>query len=113
MSLIQVLLGLCFLGFLFVGIGVFRRSKFLMLLVLSLSVLAIYFIFNPNATTTVAQLIGVNRGADLLLYIFVVSFVFINYFTLIKLRRMKNEITILSQEIAILNEKKNGTHPKS
>ena len=40
-------------------------------------ILAIFAVLFPDATTWVAQLVGVQRGTDLMLYALIVAFVFV------------------------------------
>jgi hypothetical protein len=57
----------------------------------------------PNATTRVARLLGIQRGADLLVYSTVLGFFVGFYLVYLKLRQLTREITLLTRELAILD----------
>jgi small membrane protein len=74
-------------------------------LIILFSVLGIFFIFFPEKSTEISKRIGVGRGADLILYIFIVSV----FFTLIglysRIRTLKEQMTILIRQQAIRDAK--------
>ncbi|GII22472.1 DUF2304 domain-containing protein [Planosporangium mesophilum] len=73
-----------------------KRLAFIAFLLLN-AVAVVY----PEATTWVAHLFGVGRGADLLLYALIVTFVFavINFY--LRLRESEQRVTELARAVAI------------
>lgn len=66
--------------------------------VLLMGVAAILF---PNAVTGLANLVGVGRGADLVLYLLVITFLFASVGLYRKIYELENRFIALSRRIAI------------
>lgn len=66
-----------------------------------LATAAVFIIF-PDLANRVAQLVGVGRGADLLLYCLVLAFVFVSLSLYIQLKHEQTKIVKLARKIAIL-----------
>lgn len=64
--------------------------------------LAGFSLFFPNAWTTVANFLGIGRGADLLLYMLVLVFFGYTVSSFRKFRNQEKQITQLAREIALL-----------
>jgi len=77
--------------------------RLVMLVLLALVVLAVIF---PSAVTAVAHLVGVGRGADLLLYGLIVVFAGNSILVQRRHRNTEREITILARQLAILQASK-------
>lgn len=70
---------------------------------LILLVAAIYSVLFPAVISDLAQALGVGRGTDLLLYVFLVVFI-ANALTAVRKRRAQDaQITQLAREIALRN----------
>jgi hypothetical protein len=67
----------------------------------------------PEATTKVAQSVGIGRGADLLLYLSVLAAIVAFSAVSLRLRQMSREITVLTREVALLDaeRKKDESRP--
>lgn len=67
----------------------------------------------PETTDQVAQLVGVGRGADLIVYLSIVAilFVLIHYYT--KFVELQRNITQLTRELAILRAESDHAAPRS
>lgn len=79
------------------------------LLLVVFVLLAIGSILFPDTTTTVAQWVGVGRGADLILYLLVIAFL---SYAVVSYRRMnifENRITDLARELAIARSHPQGS----
>ena len=63
-------------------------------------------VFFPDLLTRVARLVGIGRGADLLLYIVVVAFLAFAATTYRQFRRLEDDITELSRRVALLGAEK-------
>lgn len=55
----------------------------------------------PNALTQVANLIGVGRGADLLLYVLVVTFMLVSVVLFRRLAQLERRFTQLARQVAV------------
>jgi small membrane protein len=63
-------------------------------------------VINPNETTEIAKLVGIRRGADLLMYSSVLGFGVGFYVVSLRLRQMSREITLLTREVALLESER-------
>jgi hypothetical protein len=59
-------------------------------------------VFFPQVLTWLANLVGIGRGTDLLLYILVIAFLGFAATTYRRSRQLENQITELSRQIALL-----------
>ena len=77
------------------------KYKFRKPVITLIIVIGYFAIWNPNSTTYIANLMGVGRGTDLLLYILIIT----NLYTLSKIKFKFEEqdakLTILSRKVAI------------
>ncbi|MBP9828096.1 DUF2304 domain-containing protein [Patescibacteria group bacterium] len=67
--------------------------------VLWLAVLVVAFV--PWATDIIASLVGVGRGADLLVYCAIVVLIYAVYRLLVTQQKLERDITVLTRKIAI------------
>lgn len=74
-------------------------------LLLSLIGFAIIAVLNPELTDVLAALLGVGRGADLLLYAVTVSFLFFALNSYLKHLELEQRIVVLTREIALLAQR--------
>lgn len=74
--------------------------------------LAIFTIFNPGATYYWAQLLGIGRGADVVLYASVIALFYLVFRLHVFIENIHNEITRLVREIALFQEEKNQSRRK-
>lgn len=72
-----------------------RAGMFLFMAIFAFS------IFFPQVWTWVANLLGIGRGTDLLLYLLVMVFIGFVVATFRKFRSFENSITLIAREIAI------------
>jgi hypothetical protein len=103
----QAILAAAILGF---GVYVFRlrtvRSDQVIYLILAVGGLA--FIFVPNLSTLIANIVGIGRGTDLILYGFVVFSLF-HFATLVShLNRLERQITALARRDAVMDAQFGG-----
>lgn len=59
----------------------------------------------PKGTDRIAQMVGVERGADLFVYVAVLILVYAVYRLLVRVQHMHQEITELVRQIALANPK--------
>jgi len=89
-----------------------RRLALRRLGLLALAALAALAVIFPDLSNDVAQLVGVGRGADLLLYGLVV--VFIGYVVTARVQRYRvsEHLTELTRALAIQSAEKPGSRPE-
>lgn len=88
--------------------NLFQRARLWASLAWTLLWLAgIIAVINPDETTEVAKLVGIRRGADLLIYSAVLGFGVGFYVVSLRLRQMSREITLLTREVALLEADRN------
>jgi hypothetical protein len=76
------------------------------LIALAFFIVTVFFILVPNATTTIANYLGVGRGADLLIYVSVTAFIFMFILVYSRISKLERAQTELARYIAINNAKK-------
>jgi small membrane protein len=104
-----LIIGLILLGyFTHKRLPQYKAVRYFIYLVLAAG---IFVVLQPDTTTDLAHLVGVGRGTDLLLYIYMVTNTFIILLLYTKLRKVREQINILVQDQAILKAKKLGTSP--
>jgi hypothetical protein len=100
--IVQLFLSVLLTGTLLYAWVEYRRSP----VVASVSVLAacagLYFVWFPAHATLLAEAVGVGRGVDLIIYVWVVISLLIVFNLHLKLRAQMELITRLAREIAIL-----------
>jgi len=64
-------------------------------------ILGVYFVWMPDHTTVIAQWLGVARGTDLLIYIWILISIFVGVNLHLKIRSARAEITELARAMAL------------
>jgi hypothetical protein len=78
-----------------------RTRAWKRIILVALLVLAVVTILRPELTTRIANLVGVGRGADLLLYVLTAVFLYVVVGFHLKFRDVERQITVLARRIAI------------
>jgi hypothetical protein len=107
-SVIKALMILAFVGFGFVLLrpAVGARNQALRNLGLMVFLVAVvYAILFPNVINEIAQLVGVGRGTDLLLYAFIIVFVAQALSSTRRSRAQNAEITKIARKVALMKPK--------
>ena len=90
----------------------FSENRFFRCLIILISSIGLLSVLFPNRTTLIANLLNIGRGADLVLYSWViVSFLFLSLFGS-NLLRIKRDTTLIVRKLAILSARKNIKNPK-
>lgn len=84
---------------------IFYRSFFILI-----ACVGVFFVLNPNTTTTVAHILGVGRGADLILYLSVLFFFMFSILMYAKLRRLEAAQTELARKVAIFSAQRHTSY---
>lgn len=78
-----------------------RARAWKRLLLVGLAVVAIATILQPEASSRVANAVGVGRGTDLLLYLLTVLFLYVTATIYLKFRDLELRLTALARRLAI------------
>jgi hypothetical protein len=78
-----------------------NRSKVVTVAMAATSVAGIYFVLLPEHTTDIATLLGVGRGADLVLYCWLIITLVVSLSLQFKIMRLQDAVTALTRELAL------------
>ena len=81
----------------------YRRSPAVALLSFIVSLTGLYFVWMPSHSTHVAEFIGIGRGVDLIMYLWVCISLIVLLNLHLKLRSQHELITALARAIALAN----------
>ena len=84
----------------------YRHSHTVGLLAMLTSFAGLYFVWIPSHATKLAELAGVGRGVDLIIYVWVVISLLVLLNLHLKLRAQTELITVLARDIAIAGTKR-------
>lgn len=101
--IVQVLLTSFFIVLFIYGIASSTRSKLIARSLASLSLALVYFTWVPEHANSVAHILGVGRGADLLLYMWFPVSSFMLLLMNLKTNRLHRELTEIARAIALAN----------
>lgn len=73
--------------------------------VLGMAVTGSIFVLQPDLTTRIALTLGVGRGTDLILYIWLVLSLLVVTVMMLRARRQDEKITLLAREITYLRNR--------
>jgi hypothetical protein len=113
MNLIQPLLVASLLMIGVIYLNRFRSRIIDRIIILLILATGIVFVCFPALTSRIANIVGVGRGADLLLYASLVSIGFLLTVFYAKIREMSQTITRLTREISLREVRKGGTENKT
>ena len=107
MIIIRLFLVLLFIpAFIVLARSIGSRSRAIRtLLLFSLPSLVGYSVLFPKTWQTMADVVGVDAGSDLLLYVTVLTLITYIGYSFGKFRHLENQIAILVQEISLLQDK--------
>jgi hypothetical protein len=86
-----------------------KRSPAIGLLAMFAALTGLYFVWMPSHATWLAELVGIGRGVDLILYVWVIISLIVLLNLHLKLRVQKEMITVLARELAIANARAAAT----
>ncbi|HYS49947.1 MAG TPA: DUF2304 domain-containing protein [Xanthobacteraceae bacterium] len=78
-----------------------RRSPFVSVLSLVAAAAGLYFVWNPSHASVLAELAGIGRGVDLIIYTWVVISLLVLLNLHLKLRAQTESLTMLARALAI------------
>ena len=99
---ISVFLSVMLLAAIAAGLALRRRAPIIGAAIALAALVGTYFVWMPEQLTTVAHAMGVGRGADLVLYLWV-SITFLALAALVlELRHLQRQLTLLAREQSLL-----------
>ena len=101
--IMQTALSLLLAGIILYAWAERRRSPLVGLLSMIAAIAGIYLVWIPSHATVLAEMVGVGRGVDLILYIWVVISLLLFLNLHLKLRAQMDLITTLARAITIAN----------
>ncbi len=104
MNLIQLFLSLFFLFALFKVYARYRNGDITAGIAIGWALVwgfALTLAIAPNLSARIAEIVGIGRGADLVVYISVVLLFFLHFRMMAKQEKMNREITKVVREIAL------------
>jgi small membrane protein len=90
----------------------YRRSPTVALISGAAALAGLYFVWFPSHSTWLAELVGIGRGADLILYVWVCISLIILLNLHLKLRTQHELITTLARTIALANAGSQTNEPQ-
>ena len=105
----QLILTALLLGILLYAWTEYRRAPAIGFLATVAALTGLYFVWIPAHATWLAELVGIGRGVDLILYVWVVISLIVLLNLHLKLRVQKEMITVLARELAIANARAAAT----
>ena len=108
----QVIFSLLLCSVLVYSWAEYRRSPAVAMLSFIASLAGLYFVWMPLHSTHVAEFIGIGRGADLIMYLWVCISLIVLLNLHLKLRSQHEVITALARAIALANERLRRTSGK-
>jgi hypothetical protein len=80
-----------------------RTRRIISSLRASVWLLALFLILVPSATNRVAEILSIGRGADVILYLTVITFLLSFFYLLHAVESQREQITLLVRRIALQN----------
>jgi len=99
----QFVLSVLLLGIVVYSWTEYRRAPAIGLLSMLTALTGLYFVWVPAHATWLAELVGIGRGVDLILYLWVVISLIVLLNLHLKLRKQMEVITVLARELALAN----------
>lgn len=78
-----------------------NKSRNISLAIAGVAIAGIFFVLTPGLTDRIAQIVGVGRGADLVLYCWLVISLIISINLQFKILGLQSHITVLAREITL------------
>jgi hypothetical protein len=97
----QFILSMLLTGILIYAWSEYGRSPAVALLAVFVATAGLYFVWAPEHSTALAELVGIGRGVDLILYIWVCLSLIVVLNLHLKLRTQMELITALARKLAL------------
>jgi len=96
-------------GILLYAWGQYRRAPVIGLVSMLAALTGLYFVWFPAQASRLAALVGIGRGVDLILYVWVVISLIVLLNLHLKLRAQMELITVLARQLALANASSQST----
>ncbi|HVO97721.1 MAG TPA: DUF2304 domain-containing protein [Bryobacteraceae bacterium] len=106
MILIQLILIAAISGIGLLALWSLRSRRLSRFLALAMAAVGVVFVLRPELTSRIAHFLGVGRGVDLMLYIFLVVTVYALMQLYARVRTLDWQVTQISRALAIANARK-------
>ncbi len=90
-----------------------NKSKFIAWFIILCCLIGGVFVLSPNTSTYIANLVGVGRGADLIIYILSIICIAAIFNLHLKFRSSAETQTLIIREFALMNAKKISKEDKN
>jgi len=97
----QLLLTAMLFGILLYATAAYRHAPIIGLLAIAAAFCGLYFVWVPHHASWLAALVGISRGVDLILYVWVLISLIMLLNLHLKLRAQLELITLLARKIAV------------
>ena len=97
----QFILSLLLAGILLYAWAEYRRSPAVAILAVFVATAGLYFVWFPSHSTQLAELVGIGRGVDLILYIWVCISLIVLLNLHLKLRTQMELVTLQARQLAM------------
>lgn len=104
--IIQLVLSILLTILMFYALSQYRRSRPVSLSIIVCCLIGVVFVWGPSLSTSIANFLGVGRGADLVFYILAIITLAGIFNLHLRLRASHELLTELSRSIAISNVRK-------
>jgi small membrane protein len=101
MKLIQLILLLALIILFISYFRWFRNAAFDKILIALIFLAGVTFVLFPDWTSKISKLLGVGRGADLLMYLSIVSFSYVVLLFYSKIKKLENQLSELVRRQAM------------
>jgi small membrane protein len=101
MTLIQFILIVAMGGLGVLSLFALRSRRLSRLVVLALLSAGVFSVLRPGITSGIAHLLGVGRGADLMLYVFLITTGYALMQLYSRMRTLDRQVTLLARALAI------------
>ena len=106
----QFILSILLAGILIYAWSEYARSPAIAVLAVFVATAGLYFVWVPEHSTQLAELVGIGRGVDLILYIWVCLSLIVVLNLHLKLRTQMELITALARKIALADAQPTRAH---
>lgn len=90
-----------------------RKAPSISSMISLVSLAGIYLVWSPESSNELAHIVGVGRGADLIIYCWLIISLIISMNLQFKILELQSAITILVREIALKNAQEPGDYGAS
>lgn len=102
----QLVLSALLAGMLAYAVIAARRTRFVSTLIGLAALAGLYFVWQPDSANDLANWVGIGRGADLVLYVWVILSMLVGLNLHLRLRTQAEQTTRLARALALLEARK-------